>query len=177
LTQWIENIAVPYRKSVIEVDPNIEDGAMMIIYIDCYPVHIGEAFRTYVCTGFPYIFLCFVPANCKLSSWSFCCTTDIINLFNACSGMGKAQPADVGLNRVIKHQLKQSQLQYLINVHQAQIASGLTPKQVEISTSLPVLRDATVAGLVEVYDFMTSFAGRQLVKKVCTDVFVIDTYY
>ena len=85
--------------------------------------------------------------------------------------MGKTQPADVGLNRVIKCRLKQSQLQYLINVHQAQIASGLTPKQVEISTSLPVLRDATVAGLVEVYDFMTSFAGRQLVKKVCTDVF------
>ena len=86
--------------------------------------------------------------------------------------MGIAQPADVGLNRVIKHQLKQSQLQYLINVHQTQIASGLTPEQVQISTSLPVLRDATVVGLVEVYDFMTSFVGCQLVKKVCTDAFI-----
>jgi len=63
------------------------------------------------------------------------------------------------------------QLQYLINAHQTQLALGLTPKQVEISTSLPVLRDATVAGLVEVYDFMTSFAGHQLVKKVCANVF------
>lgn len=86
----------------------------------------------------------------------------------ACLGTGKSQPADVGLNYVIKHQLKQSQLQHLINIHQSQIAAGLTPSQVNISTSLPVLRDATVAGLVEVYDFMTSFAGRQLIKKVYT---------
>jgi hypothetical protein len=86
--------------------------------------------------------------------------------------MGIVQPADMGLNRVIKHQLKQSQLQYLINVHQMQIALGLTPEQVQISTSLPVLCDATVVGLIEVYDFMTSFVGHQLVKKVCTDVFI-----
>ena len=72
----------------------------------------------------------------------------------------------MGLNRVIKHRLKQSQLRYLIDIHQVQIASGLTPEQVKISTSLPVLRDATVAGLMEVYDFMTSFVGCQLVKKI-----------
>ena len=65
---------MPYRKSVIEVDPNLDDDAMMIIYIDCYPVHIGEAFRTYIRTGFPYIFLSFVPANCKWLQ-----QTDVIN--------------------------------------------------------------------------------------------------
>jgi UDP-N-acetylglucosamine transferase subunit ALG13 len=76
------------------------------------------------------------------------------------------QPADVGLNRVIKHCLKQSQMQYLVEAHQQQIADGLTPEQVKFSVSLPVLRDASVAGLVEVYDFMTGPTGRQLVKKV-----------
>lgn len=76
------------------------------------------------------------------------------------------QPADVGLNRVIKHCLKQLQMQYLVEAHQQQIAGGLTPKQVKFSVSLPVLRDASVAGLVEVYNFMTGPTGCQLVKKV-----------
>lgn len=99
---------------------------LMIIYIDCYSVHIGEAFRTYIWTGFPYLFLCFIPTNCKwLLSY---CTSDVItNWFNTWLGTWKAQPADVGLNCVIKHQLKQSQLQHLINFYQVQIASGLTP--------------------------------------------------
>jgi hypothetical protein len=73
----------------------------------------------------------------------------------------------VGLNRVIKHQLKQSQMQFLVKTYQDQITTGLTPEQVKFSTSLPVLRDATVAGVVDVYNFMISATGCELVKKVC----------
>jgi hypothetical protein len=73
----------------------------------------------------------------------------------------------VGLNHVIKHRLKQSQMQFLVETHQAQITTGLTPKQVKFSTSLPVLCDAIVVGIVDVYDFMTSPTGQALVKKVC----------
>lgn len=76
------------------------------------------------------------------------------------------QPVDVGLNRIIKHRLKQAQMNYLIEAHQKQIANGLTPEQVKISTSLPELRDASVVGIVEVYDFMTGPIGRELIKKV-----------
>ncbi|KAH7912831.1 hypothetical protein BJ138DRAFT_1147501 [Hygrophoropsis aurantiaca] len=46
------------------------------------------------------------------------------------------------------------------------MASGLTPEQVKFTTSLPTLRDASIAGIVEVYDFMTGPIGRDLVKKV-----------
>lgn len=81
-------------------------------------------------------------------------------------GTRKAQPADVGLNRIIKHRLKQSQMQFLVDLHQAQIVAGLTLNDVKFSTSLPVLHDATVAGIVDVYDFMTGPIGRDLVKKV-----------
>lgn len=76
------------------------------------------------------------------------------------------QPADIGLNWVIKNQLKQSQMQYLVEAHQKQISAGLTPEQVKFSTSLPVLCDTSIAGIVEVYDFMTGPTGRQLIKKV-----------
>lgn len=81
-------------------------------------------------------------------------------------GTGKFQPADVGQNRVIKHRLKQSQLRYLVNTYSNQITSGLTPEQVKFSTSKPELRDASVAGIVETYEFMSSATGRELIKKV-----------
>ena len=81
--------------------------------------------------------------------------------------MGKAQPADVGPNHVIKHWLKQLQMQFLVRTYQDQITTGLTPKQVKFSTSLPILHDATVAGVVDIYDFMVSATGHELVKKVC----------
>jgi hypothetical protein len=57
-------------------------------------------------------------------------------------------------------------MNFLVNEYQKQITSGLTPTQVKFSTSLPVLRDATVAGIVDVYDFMNTFTGRELVKRV-----------
>jgi hypothetical protein len=57
-------------------------------------------------------------------------------------------------------------MQFLIETYQAQIATGLTPEKVKFSTSLLVLRDVTVSGIVDVYDFMTSPTGRELVKKV-----------
>jgi hypothetical protein len=55
---------------------------------------------------------------------------------------------------------------YLVESHQKQIADGFTPEQVKFTTSLPALRDALVAGIVEVYDFMTGPSGQELVKKV-----------
>ena len=57
-------------------------------------------------------------------------------------------------------------MQFLVDSHQTQIAAGLTPNDVKFSTSLPVLCDVTVAGIVDVYDFMTGSTGRKLVKKV-----------
>jgi hypothetical protein len=57
-------------------------------------------------------------------------------------------------------------MKYLIEVHQKLIATGLTPKQVKFSTPLPILCDASVTGIIEVYDFMTGPVKRPLVKKV-----------
>jgi len=59
------NILIPWRKSVIEADPDLDDDDMVIVYLDCYPVHAGENFRFYVSDMHPYIILCFVLANCN----------------------------------------------------------------------------------------------------------------
>ncbi|KAJ3817394.1 hypothetical protein F5878DRAFT_497296, partial [Lentinula raphanica] len=58
-----------------------------ILFIDCYPVHIGKEFRTHVFKEFPHVFLIFVTANY------------LIGLL----GTGMFQPADVGIQRILKH--------------------------------------------------------------------------
>jgi hypothetical protein len=63
MAQWMTNILRPYLESYIEIH-RLPPDQKAILYIDCYPVHIGEDFRTYVFKEFPNIFLIFVPANC-----------------------------------------------------------------------------------------------------------------
>lgn len=63
--QWVERIFEPYRRQVIESDPDLNDDQCAIIYLDCYPVHTGQEFRSYVIQEFPHVILCFVPAGCK----------------------------------------------------------------------------------------------------------------
>ena len=53
-----------------------------------------------------------------------------------------------------------------MELHQQQINSGLTAEQVKYMTSLPVLCDASVAGIVSVYNFMTMPFGQELVQKI-----------
>jgi hypothetical protein len=42
------------------------------------------------------------------------------------------QPADVGLQRVSKHILKQDSLDFLVNIFQTQAAKGVAPKDHQI---------------------------------------------
>ncbi|KAH7912830.1 hypothetical protein BJ138DRAFT_734134 [Hygrophoropsis aurantiaca] len=65
MKEWIVNIFEPYRKEVIEADPDLDDDQIAVVYLDCYPVHAGESFRTYIWDSYPYTILCFVPANCE----------------------------------------------------------------------------------------------------------------
>lgn len=142
-TQWMVRILKPYIEEKIAVN-QLPPDQRAILLIDCYPVHIGLDFRTYVWTEFPNIFLIFVPANCT----------------------GIFQPADVGLQRIIKHQLRQAALRFLVAEHRKQVKSGLTPEQVKVTTSLPVLRDASVRGIVDAWQFMTGPTGRDIVRRV-----------
>ncbi|KAJ7281126.1 hypothetical protein C8J57DRAFT_1027584, partial [Mycena rebaudengoi] len=97
--------------------------------IDIYPVHIGEEFRTFVFDEYPFIILIFVPGGCT----------------------GVFQPADVGLQCIAKHILKQDSLSYLVDFFTAQTSKGIAPADIKFPNSLPVLRNATVRSLVKLY--------------------------
>lgn len=144
MKEWVEEIFLPYVEGVIEADPNLDKNQKAILFIDAYPVHTGRDFREYM-RRHENVIVIYVPANCT----------------------GIFQPADVGLQRPIKHFLKQELFSFLAQTHRTQMSSGISAENVRITTSFPKLRDASVAPLVRAYDFMTGPYGRELVLKVC----------
>ncbi|KAG7099906.1 hypothetical protein E1B28_001705 [Marasmius oreades] len=142
MKEWVENILVPYIQGVIEAN-DLDQDQKAILFIDAYPVHTGKDFRVYIYDDHPNIILIFVPANCT----------------------GKFQPADVGLQRPIKHSLKQELFRWMAGVHKEQLANGVQAEDFKLTTSYPALRDASVAGIVKVYDWMKGPDGRDLIKK------------
>ncbi|KAJ6472516.1 hypothetical protein C8R45DRAFT_1164232 [Mycena sanguinolenta] len=136
---WVEGILVTWRDKIITRD-DLDPDQLMVAYIDIYPVHTGKPFWTLIFTDFPFIILIFVP--------------------NGCTGL--FQPADVGLQRVAKHILKQDSLDYLVDVFQNQRKQGTAPKDVKFPSSLPVLRDTSVRGLVKIF-------AKALQKFLCED--------
>ena len=152
----------PYITEAIEADPELQHDPdqKTILLLDCYPVHTGEEFRKYVQQQFPNVFLVYVPANC---SCGFVFASVVLTPL---LGTGIFQPADVGLQRIIKHRIRQAQLLSLVKCHMDQRGSGLATEQVQFTTSLPVLRDASVSHIVSAWDFLNSPDGRDIVQKV-----------
>jgi hypothetical protein len=143
MKEYITAIIEPYRLSVIQDDPSLADDQKLVLYLDIYPVHAGVEFWTFVFDEHPHIILIFVPGNCT----------------------GIFQPADVGLQRIIKHRLKQELFTYLFEQQRKQIRDGIDPDKVKIATGLPELRDASVKGLVKVFNFMQTYEGKEIVRK------------
>lgn len=143
MKELIQFVISPYVSDIISADPDLDEDQKCIFFIDIYPVHTSEPFRTFVFDEYPNIILIFVPGNCT----------------------GIMQPQDVGLQRVTKHHLRQSMLENLVRCHQAQIAEGISADKVIFSNSYPVLRDASVRACVDVYTWLTSPEGRDIVKR------------
>jgi hypothetical protein len=145
MKEYVVEVIQPYIKKVIDNDPSLDTDQMAILFLDAYPVHTSAEFRAYMAEKHPNIILIYVLANCT----------------------GKFQPADVGLQRPIKHMLKQNLFEWMAQGHQDAIAWGAQPEEIKVTTSLPKLRDASVQGLVNVYDYMKTERGQRIIKKVC----------
>ncbi|PPR06271.1 hypothetical protein CVT24_000890 [Panaeolus cyanescens] len=142
MKEWIVKILKPYIDAYI-TDHNLEPDQKAILYIDCYPVHIGKDFRQFVFSDYPHIFLIFVPANCT----------------------GIFQPADVGVQRILKQFIRQEMLEFLVDAHSTQMAAGLSAENVKITTSYPILRNASVKPIVNLFNFLSGSAGREIIQR------------
>ena len=124
---WVLEILEPWRRRVVEED-NLPEDQKMISYIDIYPVHTSVPFRSFVFADAPHVILIYVPGGCT----------------------GIAQPCDVGLNRVIKHFLKQEFQAWLAQHVRDQIAAGVAPPDVRFPKHIGPLRDASVTRVLSI---------------------------
>ncbi|GJE94761.1 hypothetical protein PsYK624_109330 [Phanerochaete sordida] len=151
MKEWMENVYVPYRDTVVR-EEGLPADQKSILFLDCYPVHLSEDFRTYIRSQHPNVFLVYVPAGCT----------------------GIFQPADVGLQRVIKHQLKQHALDFLVRSHADMLSDGIKPEDVRFTQSLPVLRDTSVDATVKVWHFLKGGNGPEIIRKAWEKCIVRD---
>ncbi|KAJ8496334.1 hypothetical protein ONZ45_g12488 [Pleurotus djamor] len=66
MCEWVDGVLVPFIARTKASDPDLRDvpNQKSILFIDCYPVHTGTEFRTWLQKNHPNILLLFVPANC-----------------------------------------------------------------------------------------------------------------
>jgi hypothetical protein len=165
----MEQVYEPFVRQKV-AENSLPKDQKSILYIDCYPVHLGEQFQNYLTTNHPNVFLVYVPANCAKIPFE----SSHLHSPNTPSGTGLFQPADVGLQRIIKHRIRQDTVSYLVKQHKGQLKQGLTANQVKFETSLPRLRDASVPMIVHAWDFLNSLQGQLVVRRV--SLFLIQLY-
>lgn len=74
LCQWMRDVFVPHVERT-KASLNLKDDQKSLLILDCYPVHTGKPFRTFVLDEFPNIFLMYIPANCELRRSTSCSNT------------------------------------------------------------------------------------------------------
>lgn len=131
MKEWMTHIYAPYVAQIIK-EQGLPADQKSNLLLDAYPVHIGDELRTYIVSGHLNVFLLYIPASCT----------------------GQFQPADVGLQRIIKHYIKQESLKYHILEHSKLIDAGLNPKDISTEHRVGPLRDSTVAMTVSIYHLL-----------------------
>ena len=107
MKDWVIKIYVPYTQSIIQ-NRGLPPDQKSILLLDAYPVHIGKEFQTWFKEIYQNIFIIYVPANCT----------------------GLFQPADVGLQRIIKHHFKHESLKYHVAEYTESIKNGTPSDQI-----------------------------------------------
>lgn len=67
-----------------------------------------------------------------------------------------AQPADVGLQRLLKHHIKRSATDFVIAHGTRQLTKGIAPINIKLPTDLPTLRNASIPWLIDAYTYFVS---------------------
>jgi hypothetical protein len=140
MKQWVTDTLVVYwRQKMVEFGvPNQE----CLLQLDAWKVHRSKEFVEWMRSEYPWITLEFVPGGCT----------------------GLWQPCDVGIQRLLKHAIKQHQHQDVVTETLGQLQSGLAPDQIKFDTSIGCLRDRAVSWLVSTWKKLNK---RDIVQQVC----------
>ena len=93
-----------------------------VLLLDCWSVHKSEEFRSWMKKAYPAYHLVFVPAGCT----------------------GKAQPADVILQRPFKAGIVNEFTRWMTTEIHLLVKGGAAPSDVKVDTGLPLLKPLLV---------------------------------
>lgn len=141
MQEWVTTILVPYFKKKI-VEHGITSSQECVLQLDCWSVHRSDDSLKWMKTNFPWITLIFVPGGCT-------------PLF---------QPCDTAMQKTLKHSVRKSQSEDVIEETLTQLEEAVSPTLVRLDRSIPTLRNRTVRWLVEAYHACDDV---DLIKRVC----------
>ncbi|KZV94453.1 hypothetical protein EXIGLDRAFT_598259, partial [Exidia glandulosa HHB12029] len=129
---WIKTVLLPYHARICQ-EHGFRAEEPMVLLLDVWRIHIAKKsdndFLPWLKRTYPWILPHFIPGGCT----------------------GLFQPADVGLQRVVKHVFKTSATDWVVGTVTRQLAAGTDPVDVKIPTGLPVLRDACIGWAVDAH--------------------------
>lgn len=126
----VNDIIAPYFNAKRK-DLGLPSTQKALWKIDCWSVHKSEEFRTWMKKTHPNIIIIYVPGGCT----------------------GLWQPLDVAIQRPLKLSLKRSGHLDMVNEVTEQLTQPeVDPRTVKVDTTVGVLRDRSVAWLVNAYD-------------------------
>ena len=115
------------RCASVNKDPKTTKG---IIHFDTYPVHISEAFVSWIKQEFPMFLLCYVPANC----------TSVMQI------------ADVALNMPLKAQYTNQHMLHLMSEFKKQRADCVAVEDVFYSEAVSKCAGHAMSWLLSAYE-------------------------
>ncbi|KAF9502731.1 hypothetical protein BS47DRAFT_1403181 [Hydnum rufescens UP504] len=104
----------------------------MLLYIDAWSVHRSNELSAWMKRKHPNIKVTFVPAGCT----------------------GILQPADVGLQRVIKHFIRCVCLEFLTTHIEEELQNGVVPTHIHVPKNINKLRDATATWITDALEWL-----------------------
>jgi hypothetical protein len=93
-----------------------------VLLLDCWSVHKSEEFRAWIARAYPFYHLVFVPAGCT----------------------GKAQPADVILQRPFKAGIVNEFTRWMTMEIHLMVKGGARASEVRVNTGMPTLKPTRV---------------------------------
>jgi hypothetical protein len=150
--QWINNTVVPHFNTVKE-RKNLSATQKAILTVDLWPIHTAKTdtncFLPWMKATYPWIATIFIPGGCE-----YLFIRDmLVEANNFTAGTPLVQPADVGINCVFKHKVKQSALDFFAGGVVRKLAEGIEPEKIEIPMDLLTLHDASVAWTLDAWHY------------------------
>lgn len=142
MCDYVTEILVPYLQRAKE-EEDLDPEQEALVQLDCWSVHRSDEFRGWLERTYPWIKIDFVPGGCT----------------------GIWQPCDVGIQRGLKHVIRQCQHADVVAETVTALDAGKKPEDIRLEQSLPVLRNRTVAWMVQAYHQMND---PKIVQKVRT---------